>query len=97
MEKKYIAISVIVICLIAYRYYRIDDATFTLYRNSLLLHGETMRFHVATFDSHSSLWTSSSDSYESYNKENCDLAASLFQQQPDVKTKFWCEKGRYRE
>ncbi len=95
MEKKYIAISVIVICLIAYRYYRIDDATFTLYRNSLVLHGETWRLHVATFDARSSFFVGERDSY--YNKENCDLAASLFQNQQDVKTKFWCEKGRYRE
>ena len=42
-----------------------------------------------------SLLQKASDAY--YNKENCDLAASLFQNQPDVKTKFWCEKGRYRE
>ena len=95
MEKKYIAISVIVICLIAYRYYRIDDATFALYRNSLVINGETWRLHIATFDTRSSFFVDERDSY--YNKENCDLVASLFQNQQDVKIKFWCEKGRYRE
>jgi hypothetical protein len=61
-------------------------STYVLYRNSVT--DETMRLHVATFDS--------SDG-EPYNRGNCDQAKELFQAQPAVKTKFWCEKGRYRK
>ena len=60
--------------------------TCVLYRNSVT--DENMRIHVATFDS--------SDG-EAYNRGNCDQAKDLFQAQPGVKTKFWCEKGRYRK
>jgi hypothetical protein len=61
-------------------------STYVLYRNSVT--DETMRLHVATFDA--------SDG-EAYNRGNCDQAKELFQTQPAVKTKFWCEKGRYRK
>jgi hypothetical protein len=58
----------------------------TLYRNSAL--DASMRVHVATFDSiDGSL----------YNAENCNLAADLFQRQEGVKTRFWCEKGRFHK
>ena len=60
--------------------------TYTLYRSSTV--GEVDRIHVATFDATDG---------EQYNKENCQLAAGLFQQQPGIKTKFWCEKGRFRK
>ena len=60
-------------------------STYALYRNSVA--DERMRLHVATFDA--------SDG-EPYNKANCEQAKELFQAQPAVKTKFWCEKGRYR-
>jgi hypothetical protein len=63
-----------------------DAAVFSLYRNSIT--DENMRIHVATFD------TSNGDAY---NRGNCEQAQSLFQAQPGVKTKFWCEKGRYRK
>lgn len=63
-----------------------SDDHFTLYRNSLV--GEAMRIHVATFDT--------SDG-AGYNMSNCQLAADLFQKQDAVKTKFWCEKGRYKK
>lgn len=57
----------------------------TLYRNSIL--DKTTRMHIATFDaSHG----------EAYNWENCQIAAELFQNQPLVETKFWCEKGNYK-
>lgn len=59
---------------------------YTLYRNSVL--NESMRIHVATFDS--------SDRHD-YNQGNCRIAAELFQKQDGVKTKFWCEKGGYKK
>ena len=63
-----------------------DSGTFTLYRNSLT--DENMRIHVASFNTAEG---------SSYNKENCDQAQQLFQLQPGVKTKFWCEKGGYKK
>jgi len=49
---------------------------------------ENMRVHVATFDATDG---------ETYNKQNCDQAQLLFQAQPDIKTKFWCEKGAFKK
>lgn len=63
-----------------------DMQIFTLNRNSVT--NENMRIHVATFDA-------SED--EAYNRGNCEQAQLLFQAQPDVKTKFWCEKGRFKK
>jgi hypothetical protein len=37
------------------------------------------RYHVATFNA---------DHGYSYNRENCQIAAKLFQEQPGVKTRF---------
>lgn len=64
------------------------DETYTLYRNSVLK--ESARYHIATFDADS---TNGID----YNRSNCEIARDLFQNQPGVETRFWCEKGRYRE
>ncbi len=47
-----------------------------------------MRIHIATFDA---------DEKFEYNWENCQVAAGLFQEQPGVKVRYWCEKGRYRK
>jgi hypothetical protein len=63
-----------------------ESESFALYRNSVT--DENMRIHVATFDA--------SDG-EKYNRGNCEQAQQLFQAQPGVKTKFWCEKGRFRK
>jgi hypothetical protein len=58
--------------------------TFTLYRSSVLL--ENARVHVASFDAADG---------EKYNNENCQQAQELYQGQPGVKVRFWCEKGRF--
>ena len=63
-----------------------EGEVFSLYRNSVM--NENMRLHVATFDS--------SDG-ESYNRGNCEQAKALFQAQAGVKTRFWCEKGRFKK
>lgn len=63
-----------------------DSQTFVLYRNSVM--DQNARIHVATFNAADG---------EPYNKGNCDQAQELFQAQPGVKTKFWCEKGRFRK
>ena len=60
--------------------------TFTLYRNSVM--GEKMRIHVASFNAADG---------EAYNRGNCEQAQLLFQAQPGVKTKFWCEKGLFKK
>lgn len=61
--------------------------SYTLYRSSLV--EGIKRIHIATFDA--------KDGGEDYNSENCELAANLFQKQPGVQTRFWCEKGTYKE
>ena len=63
-----------------------DGQVFTLYRNSVT--DENMRIHVASFDA---------SEKEEYNRGNCEQAQLLFQNQPGVKTKFWCEKGRFKK
>lgn len=63
-----------------------ESITYALYRNSIL--DQNLRLHVATFDS--------ADGND-YNKENCELASTLFLNQPSVKTKFWCEKGSFKK
>jgi hypothetical protein len=61
------------------------DHVATLYRSSMVL--SNARLHMATFDA--------AESFE-YNWENCQLTAGLIQQQPGVKVRYWCERGRYR-
>ena len=59
---------------------------YTLYRSSVVT--PNARIHIATFDA---------DESGDYNQENCWTAADLFQNQPGVRTRFWCEQGTYRE
>lgn len=61
------------------------ENAYTLYRNSVA--DEGMRVHVATFDV---------EGTAEYNQKNCERARTLFQQQPDAQTRFWCEKGFFR-
>jgi outer membrane biogenesis lipoprotein LolB len=63
-----------------------DGQVSTLYRNSVT--DENMRIHIATFDA---------SEKEEYNRGNCGQAQLLFQNQPGVKTRFWCEKGRFKK
>lgn len=63
-----------------------ENSVFTLYRNSVV--GVDMRLHVATFDAADG---------EAYNRENCWIAAELFKSQPNVRVRYWCEKGRFRK
>lgn len=60
--------------------------TYTLYRSSIF--ESEMRIHMATFDA---------DDSEKYNLENCQTAADLFQKQPGVAVKYWCEKGNFKK
>ena len=62
-----------------------DGTAYTLYRTSVVM--ENARLHVATFDAADGA---------PYNNENCLSARDLFQQEPAVKTTFWCEKGKFR-
>lgn len=63
-----------------------DGQVFTLYRNSAA--DENIRIHVATFDI--------SDKEEN-NRDNCEQAQLLFQNQHSVRAQFWCEKGRFKK
>ncbi len=66
------------------------DSTYTLYRTSPVPidNPSLQRIHVATFDSYND---------ESYNRENCQVAARLFQSQQGVTVKYWCEKGKFKK
>ena len=63
----------------------LDGDIYTLYRSSVT--SADLRIHVATYDA---------DEGEAYNRENCQIGAELFQSQPGVKVRYWCEKGRFR-
>lgn len=67
-----------------------DDAVYTLYRTSPVADQspELQRIHVATFDAKGG---------ERYNRGNCDIARELFQAQPGIVVRYWCEKGRFRQ
>lgn len=66
-----------------------DREIYTLYRSSVT--DSRFRIHVATFD------TDQPPDTEVYNRENCLIAAKLFQQQPGVTVSYWCEPGKYRK
>jgi hypothetical protein len=61
-----------------------DDSAgdeYVLYRSSVVPGIE--KLEIAKFDA---------DQPGSYNQENCQLAANLFQRQPGIKVRYWCEK-----
>ena len=60
---------------------------YTLYRSSSASSMQDARLHIATFDAAAGT---------QYNRENCLIAAQLFQQQPGVIVRYWCEVGRYQ-
>jgi hypothetical protein len=62
-----------------------DGTAYTLYRSSPVM--ENARLNIATFNAADGA---------AYNNKNCLSARDLYQQQPGVKTTFWCEKGRFR-
>lgn len=57
-------------------------AAFVLYRNSAT--DPDMRLLVASFNA---------DESAAYNRENCEIAQSLFSRQPGVTVRYWCEGG----
>lgn len=63
-----------------------DRESFTLYRTSVA--NDSLRIHVVTFDAADG---------QVYNRDNCELARSLFQNQSGVRVRFFCEKGLYRK
>lgn len=67
----------------------ISSPTYTLYREGLIPErGRIERIHMATFDA---------DQPGEYNRENCFIARDLFQAQPGVQVRYWCELGQYRK
>ncbi len=62
------------------------DGAFTLYRSSAVI--PDARLHVATFDARDG---------SAYNADNCETTARLFQAQPGVTVRYWCERGRFHE
>ncbi len=57
---------------------------YTLYRNNI--DDPQARTHVATFDA---------DADAKTNRENCEFVTQLYQAQPGVNVRYWCEKGYY--
>ena len=68
-----------------------NDDIYTLYRSGVGF--PDLRIHVATFDSEDS----KNSKFKTYNQDNCQTASQLFQSQPNVTVKYWCEKGRYKK
>jgi hypothetical protein len=66
-----------------------EDDVATFYRTSPVI--ENARIHIATFDT-----GQGKDNFK-YNWKNCMYTAKLYQAQPGILTKFWCEKGFYKE
>jgi hypothetical protein len=64
------------------------ENVYTLYRNSATNGGESWRMHVATFDAKEG---------EAYNMGNCQIAQELFQKQPGISVRYWCEKGNFKK
>jgi len=64
------------------------ESVYALYRSSVpVAPGDVeMRVHTATFDSIYG---------EKYNRENCVIAKDLFQDQPDITVRYWCERGYF--
>lgn len=71
-----------------------DEArnVYTLYRSDVQ---GSLRIHVATFDAYMTSVDGKSSGEDYYNGENCRTAMDLFQQQPGVRVRYWCEKGRF--
>ena len=59
-----------------------ERSVWTLYRTSVV--DPAYVFHVATFDAGEG---------EHYNRGNCFIARDLFQEQPGVKVRYWCQPG----
>ena len=68
-----------------------DNEIATLYRSSVVI--KNARILIATFNAD----INSRGGPFAYNWENCQIAATLFQNQGGVKTQFWCEKGPYKK
>jgi hypothetical protein len=62
------------------------ESTYTLYRSSATTDGANMRIHVATFDAMDG---------PTYNRDNCEIAKTLFQGQSGVTVTYWCERGYF--
>ena len=68
-----------------------DEKVATLYRSSVVI--KNARILIATFNADGK----SGGGAFPYNWENCQTAATLFQNQGGVKSQFWCEKGPYKK
>lgn len=68
-----------------------DTYAYTLYRSSP--GDQNMRIHIASFDASEGL---NASEINDYNSQNCEIAAKLFQAQPGVTVRYWCEKGNFK-
>lgn len=56
---------------------------YTLYRSSVT---NVPRVYVATFDAKEG---------NNFNRDSCLYTQELYDKQPDIKVRFWCEQGRF--
>jgi len=68
---------------VAFFYFTSNHVSYTLYRNSES--NEEDKIHIASFEAMES---------ERYNRENCEIARGLFQSQPFVRVKYWCDRTK---
>ena len=80
--KLFFGILVGMCCAIVYFLLIPENKTYILYRNSET--DKNMRIHISSFNSNES---------DLYNRDNCEIARDLFQSQPGVRVKYWCEKA----
>lgn len=79
-----IVIIIISLCAVVIYFFSIrKQNTYVLYRNSSAF-GD-MQIHIASFNAKEP---------GEYNRENCEIARDLFQSQPGVKAKYWCDKAK---
>ena len=68
-----------------------NENIYTLYRSAVGF--PELRIHVATFDADDS----KDPQFKTYNQDNCQIASQLFQAQPNMTVRYWCEKGGYKK
>ncbi len=76
-----IGIIVGVFIVLGYLYFTSNRISYVLYRGSDV--NENSAVYIASFDAKES---------EKYNRENCEIARDLFQAQPFVRVKYWCNQ-----
>ena len=76
-----VGIIIGIVAMYLYSVFLSRDTAYLLFRESPV--DDYPKVHVASFNS--------SDG-EEYNQKNCEIARDLFQSQPGVSVRYWCER-----